>query len=434
MDNDNDTLSAQMAAINTAKSVELFGALRNTIQLNEVQTTLDNSADRVLEAQKLLETVEAHEVSPALVELVDERLTRVGAEIPLEVGFAEVQGAEALGHTLLPKNFLFTRLSGCENFLTQFFKDSREVAIQIGASFRDTWVLFTQSEDNLNKALDLLETQVNNYPDFVSTNSFILEFRLFNLFKVNGKVNGDWTGNLNKLSSTISALSTGYYLNNKQTLNALMSYFGGFTSLSQEAAMERLQMLPISIPDIPFKECSYPNRAHESLLVTSKQSVELMGGAYFFDTRLKNRPKHCETMELISEFIDLHIKNDRTGFENNADLVHDQVGTEVKALSSKEIKAIVKSLRALLKDWSSMFEKSEKFKVGDADFNDIIKGIVDADIDETTRMYIAKWFGALVRQNQMELLSIRVGVANYLTLIINGLIQVCNNSIKVNAE
>jgi len=81
-----------------------------------------------------------------------------------------------------------------------------------------------------------------------------------------------------------------------------------------------------------------------------------------------------------------------------------------------------------------MFEKGQKFKVGDADFNDIIKGIVDADIDETTRMYIAKWFGALIRHNQMELLQIRVGVANYLTLIINGLIQICNNSIKVNAE
>lgn len=434
MDNKDETLAAQMAAVNSAKSVELFDALRSTIQLNEVQTALDNSADRVLEAQKLLDTVEAHEVSPALVETIDERLTRAGVEIPLEVGFAEVQGAEALGHTLLPKNFLFTRQAGCENFLTQFFKDSREVAMQIGSAFRDTWVIFTQSEDNLNKALDLLETQVNSYPDFMSTNSFILEFRLFNLFKVNGKVNGDWSGNLNKLSSTISALSTGYYLNNKQTLNALMSYFGGFTSLSQDGAMQRLQILPISIPDIPFKECTYPNRAHESLLVTSKQSVELMGGAYFFDTRLKNRPKRCETIDLISEYIDLHIKNDRTGFENNAELVHDQVGTEVKALSSKEIKAIIKSLRSMLKDWSSMFEKGEKFKVGDADFNDIIKGIVDADIDETTRMYIAKWFGALIRHNQMELLSIRVGVANYLTLIINGLIQICNNSVKVNAE
>jgi hypothetical protein len=434
MDNDHEILSAQMAAVNSAKSVELFDALRGTIQLNEVQTALDNSADRVLETQKLLENVEAYQVSPALVETVDERLARAGVEIPLEVGFAEVQGAEALGHTLLPKNFLFTRQAGCENFLTQFFRDSREVAIQIGAAFRDTWVLFTQSEADLNKALDLLETQINSYPDFMSTNSFILEFRLFNLFKVNGKVNGDWTGNLNKLSSTISALSSGYYLNNKQTLNALMSYFGGFTSLNQAAAMERLQILPISIPDIPFKECTYPNRTHESLLTTSKQSVELMGGAYFYDTRLKNRPKRCETIDLISEFIDLHIKNDRTAFENNADLVHDQVGTEIKALSSKEIKAIIKSLRALLKDWNSMFEKSEKFKVGDADFNDIIKGIIDAEIDETTRMYIAKWFGALVRHNQMELLQIRVGVANYLTLIVNGLIQICNNSIKVNAE
>lgn len=162
MDNKDETLSAQMAAVNSAKSVELFDALRSTIQLNEVQTALDNSADRVMEAQKLLDAVEPYEVSPALVEVVDARLARAGVDIPLEVGFAEVQGAEALGHTLLPKNFLLTRRAGCENFLTQFFKDSREVAIQIGAAFRDTWVIFTQSEDNLNKALDLLETQINS--------------------------------------------------------------------------------------------------------------------------------------------------------------------------------------------------------------------------------------------------------------------------------
>jgi len=434
MDNSNDSLAAQMAAINTAKSVELFDALRSSIHLNEVQTALDSSADRVLEAQKLLESVEPYEVTPALVEMVDDRLNRAGVTIPLETGFAEVQGAEALGHTLLPKNFLLTRYAGCENFLTDFFKASRDVAVQISSSFRDAWVIFTQSEDDLNKALDLLEQKVTSYPDFMSTNSFILEHRLFNLFKVNGKVNADWTGNLNKLSGTISALSGGYYLNNKQTLQALMSYFGGFTSLSQEGAMERLRMMPMSIPNIPFKECSYPNKAHESVLVSAKQSVELMGGAYFFDTRLKNPPKTCETLDMLAEYVDLHVKNDRTAFENSAPVVVDQVGTEIKALSSREIKAIVKALRGLLKDWTSMFEKGEKFKLADADYNDIIKGIVDADIDETTRLYIAKWFSALVRHNQMELLSIRVTVANYLTLIINGLIQICDNSIQVNAE
>lgn len=433
MDNQNETLAAEMAAINAAKSVELFDALRNTIQLNEIQTSLDSSADRVLDAQKILNSVEAWEVSPSLVQTVDERLNRAGVEIPLEAGFDAVQGSESLGKTLLPKSFLLTRQAGCENFLTQFFKDTREVAIQMSASFRDAWTLFTQSEEGLHKALDMLEAEVDSYPDFVSTNSFILEYRLHNLLKVNGKVSTDWAGNLNKLSGTISALSGGYYLNNKQGLQTLMSYFGGFTQLTQEGAMNRLQILPISVPNNPFKECSYPCPSKNNQQVQAKQSVELMGGAYFYDTRLKNPPREVETMEQVGDFVDLYVKFNKTGFENSAERTHTEIGTEIKALSSKEIRTIVKSLRSLLKDWNTMFEKGEKFKVGDADFNDIIKGIVDADIDETTRMHIAKWFGALVRDNQMELLNIRVRVANYLTLIVNALVSICHSSIKVNA-
>lgn len=422
-----------MAAINVATSVELFDALRNTVQLNEVQVTLDNSADRVLETQKILNAVEAWEVSPALAETIDERLARVGVGIPLEPGFTEVQGAECLGKTLMPKNFLFTRQAGCENFLTQFFKDSKELAISISSSFRDAWVLFTQSEEGLVKALDILENQLDSYPDFISTNSFILEYRLFNLLKVNGKVGNDWSAHLNKLASTISALSGGYYLNNKQSLQALMSYFGGFTQLSEEGAMTRLRILPMSLPSLPFKECSYPSASRTNQLVIGKQSVELMGGAYFYDTRLKNPVREVQTLEEVGDFIDLHIKFDVTGFQNSAEKTHNELGSEIKALSSKEIRALIKSLRGLLKDWSAMFEKGEKFKLTDADYIDIIKGISEAEIEETTRVYIAKWFSALVRANQMELLNIRVSVANYLTLIVNALIQICTNSIKVNA-
>ena len=433
MDNQNETLAAEMAAINAAKSVELFDVLRNSMQLNEVQVSLDNSADRVLDAQKLLNSVEAWEVSPSLVETVDERLERAGVDIPLEPGFAAVQGAESLGKTLLPKSFLLTRQAGCENFLTQFFKDSREVAIQMSASFRDAWTLFTQSEEGLNKALDMLEAQVDSYPDFVSTGSFILEYRLYNLLKVNGKVNGDWAGNLNKLSSTISALSGGYYLNNKQGLQTLMSYFGGFTQLTESGAISRLQILPICLPNNPFKECNYPCPSKTNQQVQGKQSVELMGGAYFFDTRLKSTPSELETLEQVADFVDLYTKFNKTGFENSAERTHTEIGTEIKALSTKEIRTIIKALRSLLKDWNTMFEKGEKFKVTDADFNDIIKGIVDADIEETTRMHIAKWFSALVRDNQMELLGIRVKVANYLTLIVNALISISHSSIKVNA-
>lgn len=434
MDPKEQALAASMMAVNTAKSTELFEATSGALQLNEIQNRLDNSSDRVLDAQRLLQNIEAYEVTPQLVESVDANLAAAGVVIPLEEGFEAVQGAESLGRTLLPKNFLYTRLAGCENFLTDFFKTSRDVAIQLGASFKDAWVIFTESQKGLKNSLDLLEQQLAAYPAFISTNTFILEFRLFNLFKIKGKVDGDWPGNLRKLNSTISALSGSYYQNSKNALQTTISYFGGFSSLTEQQAQERILLLPISVPSVPFKECSYPNNRYaDSNRVVAKQSVELMGGAYFYDVRLKDRPRIADNADQVADFMTAYLTNDMTGFSNDEDKSWREVGTEIKALSSREISAVIVELRGILNAWETMFEKGEKFKMMDADYNDVIKGLVESELSDDTKSQLAKWFGQVVRKNQMELLMNRVAVSNYLTLIVNGLIQICNNSIKVNA-
>ncbi|WP_228493073.1 hypothetical protein, partial [Pseudomonas aeruginosa] len=86
---------------------------------SEYQNSLDDLFDRVIEVQRTLNTLEAHEVTPELAEQLDKDL--IAAEALPEA----VEGAEALGVTLLPKAYLATRLAGCESFLSDFFKSSR---------------------------------------------------------------------------------------------------------------------------------------------------------------------------------------------------------------------------------------------------------------------------------------------------------------------
>lgn len=433
MSEQDQLLAAEMAAISAVKSTEIVAAASSAGELNAYQNKLDDSLDRVLDTQKTLRELEAFEVTPEIALDADQNLAKAGVVIPLSEGMDSVLGAESLGIQLMPKEYLFSRLAGCENFLGDFFKNSREVVQRIGANFKDAYIIFTESQDSLNKSLDLLENTIDTHPDFASNASFILEHRLYNLFKVNGKVDQDWTGNLTKLSRTIGGLSSNYYLNSKNVLQTTYSYFGGFSSLNQAQALERINQLPISIPSIPFKECTYPNNVHGGQGLVSKQSVELMGGAYFYDVRQKERAGQTKTIDEVKDFLIRYEKFDRTGFENTADYSLKEVGSEIKALSSKEIKAVIKLLREILKDWAKIFENGEKFKILDNDYNDVVKGFLDTELEDDTKVMLAKWFSSIVRKNQMELLVIRASVSNYLTLIVNGLVDVCKDSVKVNA-
>lgn len=428
-----ELLAAEMAAVSAVKSQELVDAARSAGELNEFQQKLDESVDRVLDVQRTLRAIKPHEVTPELAAQMDDDLNRAQVAIPVAEGASLVEGAECLGRTLMPRDYLLTRLTGCENFLGDFFKSSREVVQRIGSSFKDAYVIFTESQDSLSKQLDILENTVTTHQRFDSKDSFILAHRLFNLFMINGKVDGNWAANLAKLGATLGGLSNNYYLNSRKSLETTYSYFGGFSGLDQQRAEDRLLMLPVSILSVPFKECTYPDNQHGGEGLVAKRSVELMGGAYFFDVRQKQAPRIAENLGEVEQFLIRHLEFDRTGFENNAEYNLKNIGVEIKALSSDDIKAVIKQLRTILRDWAKIFEQGERFRILDNDYNDVVRGLVEAEMSDELKTVLAKNFAQLARKNQMELLTIRSTVSNYLTLIVNGLVDICNDSIKINA-
>lgn len=428
---DNDQLlAAQMAAISAVKSTAIVEAARDAGELNAYQNKLDDSLDRVLEAQKTLQNLEVHEVTPELAGVIDRNLLGAGAEIPSVDGVGAVEGAECLGRTLMPRDYLFTRLAGCENFLTDFFKNSKEVAQRIGASFKDVYVIFTESSESLHKQFDILERTVNDHPGFEGGEDLLLGVRLYNLFKINGKVDEKWDTNLTKLNQTLAGLSSNYYANSRGTIQAIYSYFGGFAKLSEERAHERLLMMPISIPMTPFKECTYPDTKHGGNGIVAKRSVELMGGAYFVDTRTTDKPVEAKNLDEVHAFVTRFTEYNGVGFENNEEYTH-KLSPEIKSLSQAEVKKIVGLMRKLLTDWGKIFEQSEKYMISDHDYLAITKDLADNETSDSTKTLLAKYYASIVRKNQLELLHIRAAVSTYLALILNGMVSICHDSIKL---
>ena len=429
----NEKLAAEMAAINVVTSAELVASAAGTGDLNRYQNELDNSKDRVQSVKDTLQALKAYEVTPSLAQTMDAQLERSNVDIPAVDGVGSVEGVETLGYSLMPKDYLFTRLVGCESFMEDFFRKSRQIMSQMGIGFREAYILFTQSQDSLEASVDLLENSLSSSPPFEKDREkILLGNRLFNLFKVNGKVSENWNEDLSKLSRSLSGLSQNYYLNNRNSLNATLSYFGGFAGKSQAEAEERFLLLGTSIPSERFKECTYPCPQHSTAAATAKQSVELMGGAYFVDIRQNNPEKKNTSIGAVEDFVERFVSIDMTGFDNTAPLVYPKLDLDIKSLSSQQIKAVIKLLRDVLKDWRKVFDGGEKFKLGESDYTDITKGFFESDISDELKDKLLTTFSALVRKNQMELLNIRIAVNSYLVLIIAGLVELCHTSIKVN--
>lgn len=433
MPDENDLqLAAEMATISTVKSAELVEQAKDTADLQAFQEKLDNNKDRVDIVKKVLTNINENELSLGLAKQMDQHLTRSDVDIPAD-DLGDIQGFECLGRTLMPKTYIKTRLQGCENFLGDFYRKAKEISTQIGIGFKDSYLVFTQSTDSLAGLLDLLEKDINNAPPFkAGTDTILLGTRLFNLFKVNGKINEDWVGSLTKLNGTINALSTNYYLANRGFLNNTMSYFGGFEGLNDDEAMERFLLLPKAVVSTRFKECTYPNKDHTTATVVAKQSVELMGGAYFLDQRQEKVNTNHTNVEQVMGYVQGLLDHDMVDFENSSPVEYPKVGTEIKTLSSDTIKAIVKQLRGILVTWRKSAEGLSTFKVNDNDFNDVIKGIYESTMSDEFKDRLRSTFTSIVQKNQVELLTNRASVNNYLVLIFNGLIELCNTSISAN--
>lgn len=433
MDSNDIQLAAEMATISTVKSAQLVDLAGNSARLQTFQDRLENSADKVNLVKEILSEKEDYQINPRVVADVDNYLMQAGVEPHVSEEFDAVLGAEDLGRRLCPIDFKITRMAGVENFLSDFFRNVKQLSAQLGSEFHDFYLVLTQTVESLEDQAALTEKFLQRVPNFkAGTDEILLGVRLFNMFKIKDKVDEQWVSNLSKLNTTIGALAGNYYLTSQKNLNETMAFFGGFADLNDDQATERFLTLPKAIPSLRFKECIYPNKEASNSVVTAKQSVELMGGAYFIDIRRDKMDTEPKGLYALETYIEGYITYDMVGFQNNAPTIYPKIGTEIKTLGADTIRAILKLMREILKNWKKSTEGQDRYKVNDAEFSEIMKSIYEAPMSNELKEKIRHAFSGIVRKNQVELLTTRTAVSNYLVKVFNGLIEICNTSITVN--
>lgn len=429
---DVNDLSAQMAAINVVSSTELVEKVSDSHDLARLQNKLNESRNRAETVRSLLVNTQPHELTVEAANYIDNQLSSIGA---LQVDGNTVQGVESLGYTLMPRQYLETRLAGCEGFLSSWGAKTSFIAKQIAASFKDAWILLRESNDSLMSRLDTLDKDVQQAGNFAEgTSEILIGFRLYNLFQINHEVKEDWVNQLTKVSKTINGLSSNYYVMSKNNLNTTLSYFGGFPKLDEAKATERYLMLPASIPSVRFKECTIADRTWPQKGVAAFRSVEMMGGRFFMDTRTLDRDLSPKIPEDVNQYLTGYLENDRTFFNNKPEKEYNDLKETVKTLGSDQIKQIVKLTRTILKEWEKVYIDGEKHKLVDKDYEGIMKELLDAEWNDDLRYYVFNAFNSLVTKNQQELIELRAKVNTYLVFLINGIIELCYTSIELNQE
>lgn len=430
-------LQAELAAINSVTSEDLVRNAKSSADLQIFQQNLDNAEDRVQVVKDVLSQLEPYDLTPEVAKVMDRQLDRSSSVLDRHEVTKDLElltGVESLGLSLMPAQYLKSRLAGCESFLGDFMDMTRKVTQHIGISFHDAYVLFMASHDNLETQINLLDDTLKTTKDLKEGNRVVLGSRLFNLFKVNGKVPEDWTGNLSKLSRTISAINGNYLLSNRNSMNQIMSYFGNFEKASEEQGLERYLRLPVSVPTDRFRECSYPCKAKTTINLVAKQSVELMGGAYFYDISPVEKPAVVTSVDAVQDYLDRVYFQSKVEFEKSSQIEFPKAGNEVKALTVKEMTEMVTVLRQLLKEWRKAFEGADKYKLLDTDFKDVTKGILESDMPEDLKKQVQSSFLSIVKFRQQELVELRNGVNSYLLVIVNGLMELAYLSIKAGQE
>lgn len=419
-------LDSELAKISIVKSVDAVALAKDTNSLYDMQEKINENVNSVSVLKTILETSKPYELDQAIAGAIDAELK--GSHVPLDDGKGEsVVGAEQLGLTLVPSQYLKTRLGGCESFLSETASATVILIKRMGANFKNQYLLLAQSVESLQERLDLLAGVIGDSP-YIPSNRYKLEigYRLFNTFRTNNKLDEKWVNGFGKVDNTIKALTSSYYKNYTNNLNGIFSYFGGFEGLTREQAESRFLKLGSAVPDNIFKECIYVNQENTNKEVVARNSMTLMGDWYFLNT-VDIDKKIPVTVDDINSVIDSIIKYNKITFVASSEINYGKAPT-IGNLGTDDITSLHKLMSATLNSITKIHSGADKLDLGSTEYLNIIKSISGGDWGGLEER-ITRAFERVVLFKANELSNIRSEVTNYLVLLINALIQLCNDSI-----
>lgn len=428
-------LEAQLAAISVVKSVELMDTVTDSRELNYLTNQVLDSVNRVNAVKTLLENKEDKEISPEDAVDIDHQLSELKVvEIDgdgIIFNAERVQGAEHFSRTLRPKDYRLTRIAACESFLSEAITTARNFTKQLIQNFANAYTLAVEDTESLIQRFKLIDKAVNELKPFNDgIEQFNLSPRLFNLLKVNNSVKEDWTNQIDNLSKTTIALTSNYYDYAEKELTQIMAYFGQFEGQTEETKITGMLLQSGSLLNTrPFPECKIDISDRKTDWLTSRRSVELMGGRYLIDTRWTT-PLKIDSTKTIDDWFDSRIKDLGTRLNPRDGIQFTDKEQLIKTFGTKTISHICQTAIRILERWLAICSKVNKHRIGERDYEYIDQALNELPVDNVMKTRLRNMYSTLVRKNQQDLLNICSDFTRYLVITLNAIASLCNDSIN----
>lgn len=430
-------LAAELAAISIVTSEDIVAASGNTARLAKIQDELDDARDAVSVTKEILENLEGHELTPELALVIDKSLAKpiavVGDDV-IKKNLEAVGGLEDLGYTLLPSEFIASRIQGCEDLLSSIKKTVTSINTRVGRFFKETVNNLTVSRESLEKNIERVEQLLKDSK--LNTKSDVeveLSNRVFNLFQIDGKFNpSSIVGDMDKTSRALKALYSFYCVENAKVINGLLKYFGEFEGMDSGAGMGLLFKIDERVPDIHFKEAKIKVGKDDSGNYKLTKSKDIMGGYHFLDKRMDTKVE-IKTYADVDKYYRLR-KEEKLSLVRDPK-VHTPDSLKFKAFTKDQISALIRLIQNMIKDWKKT-DLSDKSK--DTLFREFQKTVevvnLNPNFDETFKETAFFAFLFILERTQNERIQLEASVNKYLVNMFLGIINYIELSIEARKE
>lgn len=418
---DETNVSDELASINVVTSTELAEQANEGRDLVRLQEDIQQSMDRVAAVKDVLSNTEPKDVTVLFGNVIDRQLERVGVR-----SFKEVDGLENLGRAMTPRQYLDSRIAGCESFLSEFADWSKNVTRSFLSDIVERLASLREDHDSLAKKAEALTVIVKN-PNTVFPQDH-LELGMANrVLLINGQMPTDLVAQVNRFTATTRAITTNFYRLNQANCNEIISYFGGFIGKSEEEARSRLLHLPKALSKYQFKEAMFPVKEETDQVHTTRASVELMGDRRYFNSVLVNR-EPFQDVSGLSDWLELYRKYETIELRKGSR--PEQEDLKLTGLDRQSVEKALRMISSTLRDVETLFKEGDRYLVNGDEYRKMLAVVKDGEWDAELKADIINAFTSLIMTRNSEQVKMRSDVVRYSTLVMMAVMNVCDASME----
>lgn len=418
---DETSLNEEMASINVVTSPELAEQATEGRDLVRLQEDIQQSMDRVAAVKEVLTNTEPKDVTLLFGNIIDRQLERVGVR-----SFQEVDGLESLGRGMTPRQYLDSRIAGCESFLTEFADWTKNITKSFLSDIVERLASIRQDHDSLVKKSNAL-IEICKNQDTVFPKEHLKLGMANRVLLINGKMPTDLVAQITRFAATTRAITTNFYRMNQANTNEIISYFGGFVGKSEEEARQRLLMMPKALSKYQFKEAMFPVKEETDNVHSTRASVELMGDRRYFNSVLVHR-EALNGLNELSDWLELYRKYEVIELRKGERVEEEQL--ELTGLDRSSVEKSLKLISGTLRDMETLFKEGDRYLVNGDEYRKLLAVVKDGEWDGDLKADIINSFTSLIMTRNSEQVKMRSDVVRYSTLVLMAVMNVCDASME----